>query len=133
MLTSTINFKNFHTKFKLKANLKKKLNFLIKENSDILKSLGKNYENNFNKKKLVKYKKFSNFRVIGMGGSILGTQAIYDFLKDKINKKFSFVNNLQSQNKINKKKKFTNIIVSKSGETIETIVNSNILIKKKRQ
>ena len=131
MLTSTINFKNFHTKFKLKANLKKKLNFLIKENSDILKSLGKNYENNFNKKKLVKYKKFSNFRVIGMGGSILGTQAIYDFLKDKINKKFSFVNNLQSQNKINKKKKFTNIIVSKSGETIETIVNSNILIKKK--
>ena len=66
-----------------------------------------------------------------MGGSILGTQAIYDFLKDKINKKFSFVNNLQSQNKINKKKKFTNIIVSKSGETIETIVNSNILIKKK--
>ena len=131
MLTSTINFKNFHTKFKLKANLKKKLNFLIKENSDILKSLSKNYENNFNKKKLVKYKKFSNFRVIGMGGSILGTQAIYDFLKDKINKKFSFVNNLQSQNKINKKKKFTNIIVSKSGETIETIVNSNILIKKK--
>jgi len=131
MLTSTINFKNFHTKFKLKANLKKKLNFLIKENSDILKSLGKNYKNNFNKKKLVKYKKFSNFRVIGMGGSILGTQAIYDFLKDKINKKFSFVNNLQSQNKINKKKKFTNIIVSKSGETIETIVNSNILIKKK--
>jgi len=58
MLTSTINFKNFHTKFKLKANLKKKLNFLIKENSDILKSLGKNYENNFNKKKLVKYKNF---------------------------------------------------------------------------
>jgi len=130
MLTSTINFKNFHTKFKLKVNLKKKLNFLIKENSDILKSLGKNYENNFNKKKLVKYKKFSNFRVIGMGGSILGTQAIYDFLKDKINKKFSFVNNLQPQNKINKEKKFTNIIVSKSGETIETIVNSNILIKK---
>ena len=130
MLTSTINFKNFHTKFKLKANLKKKLNFLIKENSDILKSLGKNYENNFNKKKLVKYKKFSNFRVIGMGGSILGTQAIYDFLKDKINKKFSFVNNLQPQNKVNKEKKFTNIIVSKSGETIETIVNSNILIKK---
>ena len=130
MLTSTINFKNFHTKFKLKANLKKKLNFLIKENTDILKSLGKNYENNFNKKKLVKYKKFSNFRVIGMGGSILGTQAIYDFLKDKINKKFSFVNNLQPQNKVNKEKKFTNIIVSKSGETIETIVNSNILIKK---
>jgi len=130
MLTSGINFINFKLSSKT-LSLKKKLNFLIKENNDILKSLGKNYENNFNKKKLVKYKKFSNFRVIGMGGSILGAQAIYDFLKDKINKKFLFVNNLQPQNKINKEKKFTNIIVSKSGETIETIVNSNILIKKR--
>ena len=131
MLTSRIDFKNFHTRIKSKKNLKKKLKSLIKENSEILKSLSKDYKNNFNKKKLVKYKKFSNFRVIGMGGSILGTQAIYDFLNNKINKKFSFVNNLQSQNKINKEKKFTNIIVSKSGETIETIVNSNILIKKR--
>ena len=131
MLTPRIDFKNFNTRVKSKTNLKKKLNSLIKENSDILKSLGKNYKNSFNKKKLAKYKKFSNFRVIGMGGSILGTQAIYDFLKDKINKKFSFVNNLQDQNKKIKEEKFTNLIVSKSGETIETIVNSNILIKKK--
>ena len=131
MLTPRIDFKNFNTRVKSKINLKKKLNSLIKENSDILKSLGKNYKNSFNKKKLAKYKKFSNFRVIGMGGSILGTQAIYDFLKDKINKKFSFVNNLQDQNKKIKEEKFTNLIVSKSGETIETIVNSNILIKKK--
>ena len=90
MLTLRIDFKNFHTRIKSKKNLKKKLKFLIKENSEILKSLSQNYKNNFNKKKLVKYKKFSNFRVIGMGGSILGTQAIYDFLNDKINKKFSF-------------------------------------------
>ena len=131
MLTPRIDFKNFNIRDKSKINLKKKLNSLIKENSDILKSLGKNYKNSFNKKKLAKYKKFSNFRVIGMGGSILGTQAIYDFLKDKINKKFSFVNNLQDQNKKIKEEKFTNLIVSKSGETIETIVNSNILIKKK--
>ena len=131
MLTSRIDFKNFHTRIKFKKNLKKKLKSIIKENSEILKSLSRNYKNNFNKKKLVKYKKFSNFRVIGMGGSILGTQAIYDFLNDKINKKFSFVNNLLSQNKKNKEKKIINLIVSKSGETIETIVNSNILIKKK--
>ena len=131
MLTLRIDFKNFHTRIKSKKNLKKKLKSLIKENSEVLKSLSLNYKNNFNKKKLVKYKKFSNFRVIGMGGSILGTQAIYDFLNDKINKKFSFVNNLLSQNKKNKEKKIINLIVSKSGETIETIVNSNILIKKK--
>ena len=131
MLTLRIDFKNFHTKVKSKKNIKKKLKSLIKENTEILKSLSRNYKNNFNKKKLVKYKKFSNFRVIGMGGSILGTQAIYDFLSNKINKKFSFVNNLLSQNKKNKEKKVINLIVSKSGETIETIVNSNILIKKK--
>jgi glucose-6-phosphate isomerase len=131
MLTSRIDFKNFHTRIKFKKNLQKKLKSIIKENSEILKSLSQNYKNNFNKKKLIKYKKFSNFRVIGMGGSILGTQAIYDFLSNKINKKFSFVNNLHPQSKKNKEKKVINLIVSKSGETIETIVNSNILIKKK--
>ena len=66
-----------------------------------------------------------------MGGSILGTQAIYDFLINKINKNFTFVNNLQSNIKKDNKKKFANLVVSKSGETIETIVNSNLLIKKK--
>ena len=131
MLTPRINFKNFNTKFKSKINLKEKLNFLIKENNEVLKSLGRNYKNNFSKKKLVKYKKFSNIRVIGMGGSILGTQAIYDFLKFKIKKNFSFVNNLQPNYIIEKKKKFLNLIVSKSGDTTETIVNSNLLIKKK--
>jgi glucose-6-phosphate isomerase len=131
MLTQRINFKNFQTKIKPKANLKKKLSLLIKENSEILKSLSKVYRNKFNKKKLIKYKKFSNFRVIVLGGSILGTQAIYDFLKDKINKNFSFINNLQPIKKKDKEKKFINLIVSKSGETIETIVNSNLLVKKK--
>ena len=131
MLTSTINFKNFNIKKKLNKNLKKKLKFLLKENNDILKSLGKNYKNTFNKKNLIEYKKFIYFRVIGMGGSILGTQAIYDFLINKINKNFTFVNNLQSNIKKDNKKKFANLVVSKSGETIETIVNSNLLIKKK--
>ena len=70
--------------------------------------------------------------MIGIGGSILGSQAIYDFLKKKIKKKFLFVDNLAS-NKNFKKKKMTNLIISKSGNTIETIVNSNILIKKKDQ
>ena len=36
-----------------------------------------------------------------MGGSSLGTQAIYDFLKHKIKKNFEFLDNL----KPNKKKK----------------------------
>ncbi len=129
MLTSGIDFLNF----KIKVNkflIKKKLISIIKEKNQILHSLGKNYNNNFNEKILTKYKKSSNFRVIGMGGSTLGTQTIYDFLKSKIKKNFSFIDNLQNTQKKDRKKKFTNIIVSKSGNTIETIVNFNILIKK---
>ena len=79
-----------------------------------------------------KYKKYSNFRIIGLGGSSLGTQAISQFLKNKIKKQFTFIDNLET--KIQKKfknKKYVNLIVSKSGNTIETIVNANILIKNK--
>ena len=129
MLTSGIDFLNFKIKVK-KFSIKQKLVSIIKEKNQILDSLGKNYNNNFNEKILRKYKKSSNFRVIGMGGSTLGTQTIYDFLKKKIKKNFSFIDNLQNTQKKNTKKKFTNIVVSKSGNTIETIVNFNILIKK---
>ena len=66
-----------------------------------------------------------------MGGSILGTKAIYEFLNHKIKKNFLFVDNLQNTNKKFKNKTFVNLVVSKSGNTIETIVNSNILLKKK--
>jgi glucose-6-phosphate isomerase len=67
-----------------------------------------------------------------MGGSSLGAQAIYDFFKDKVKKNFFFVNNLKARSdKIIKNE--VNLIVSKSGNTIETIVNSNILIKKKHK
>ena len=65
-----------------------------------------------------------------MGGSSLGTQAVYDFLKHKIKKNFIFINDLQNKQKKETKKSLTNLVVSKSGNTIETIVNSNILIKK---
>ena len=65
-----------------------------------------------------------------MGGSSLGTQAIYDFLEHKIKKKFEFLDNLKSQKK-KKKKRYLNLIISKSGNTTETIVNTNIFVKKK--
>ena len=65
-----------------------------------------------------------------MGGSTLGSHAIYDFLKHKVKKKFIFTDNLISSQKKDMKK-FTNIVISKSGNTTETIVNANILIKKK--
>ena len=130
MLTSSVNFTNFKIKAKT-SKVKQNLASIIKERNQVIESLSKNYKDSYNKSQVKKYKKFSDYRVIGMGGSILGTQTIYDFLKKKIKKKFLFVDNLQANKKRDKKKSFTNLIVSKSGNTIETIVNSNILIKKK--
>jgi glucose-6-phosphate isomerase len=132
MLTSEIKFSNF--KYKIKnTKIKKNLSDLIKKKNQIIESLGKNYKSSFNKKKLKKIKQSNNFRIIGMGGSSLGSHAIYDFLKDKIKKNFVFIDNLHSDTKIDKKNFFTNLIISKSGNTVETIVNSNILIKKKEK
>ena len=130
MLTTGISFINFKVKSKI-SRVKKELRFLINQKNQVIISLSKNYKNNFNKKILNKYKKFKNFQIIGMGGSILGAKAIYDFLKYKIKKNFLFVDNLQASQKLDKKKSFVNLIISKSGNTTETIVNANILIKKK--
>ena len=129
MFTSGIDLINFKQK-KHSLLVKKNLVLLLKSKNEVLNSLSQNYKNSFAKKILSKYKKVSNYRVIGMGGSTLGTQAIYDFLKYKIRNNFKFDDNLQAH-KIKEKKNFTNLIVSKSGNTIETIVNTNILIKKK--
>ena len=130
MITSGIFFKNFKIK-KINLKIKKKLQNFIKENDSVLHSLGKNYKDNFEKKNLLIYKNFKDIRVIGMGGSSLGTQAIYNFLKHKIKKNFLFIDNLLPNKKVQKKKKYLNLVVSKSGNTIETIINSNIYIKKK--
>jgi glucose-6-phosphate isomerase len=133
MLTSRISFKNFKSK-KIKSSLvRKKFTTLIKEKNEILKSLSKDYKNNFNHKNLKKLKKSFDYRVIGMGGSSLGAQAIYDFLKHKIKKRFFFIDNLKRNNLKKRNKNHNNLIISKSGNTIETIVNVNLLIKKEDQ
>ena len=129
MFLKEIDFKEFNLKKNL--SLKKKLNKILNKKNSVIESLGKNYKNSYDKKLLNKYKKSLNFRVIGMGGSILGTQAIYDFLRHKIKRKFEFINNLDSSLKNKIKKKYTNLIVSKSGNTIETITNVNLFVKKK--
>ena len=129
MLTSGINFINFKNN-KQSSLVKKNLISILKSKNEVLNSLSQNYKNSFTKKILQKYKKTLNYRIIGMGGSTLGTQTIYDFLSHKIKKKFIFIDNLQAHP--NKSKiKHDNLIVSKSGNTIETIVNANIHIKKK--
>ena len=129
MLSKNIRFKNF-TKKKFNKNLKVLFKKLIDKNSyddNVVKSFSKSYSYSFTKKQLKKYKKFNFFQIYGMGGSSLGIQAIYDFMKPKIKKKFYFFDNLDSKNKIIKtKSKSLNLIISKSGNTLETIVNENI-------
>ena len=128
MKNKNILFKNFKLD-KKNINTKKILIELLKEDNKILQSLSNNYSDSYTKKSLSKYKNFKNIRIIGMGGSSLGTRAIYSFLKHKIKKKLIFFDNLET-NKIKDKKKHLNLIVSKSGNTLETIVNSNIYINK---
>jgi glucose-6-phosphate isomerase len=128
MLTKNINLKSFKLK-KYNNKIKKYLDTVLKENNEVLKSLSKEYKNSYNKKTIIKFKKYSHIKVIGMGGSILGTESIYDFLKHKIKKNFCFINNLQSKIKYCDKKKYVNLVVSKSGNTLETISNSNVIIK----
>ena len=67
-----------------------------------------------------------------MGGSILGSEAIYNFLKDKIRKKIYFFDDIDEKKISDFKKKinFKNIlfiIISKSGNTVETLSNSYAL------
>ena len=132
MITKNIKFKNFKKKVstkKILIDLKK----FIKENNEIINSLGPTYKDNYNNKIIKKHKKFKDVNIIGMGGSTLGTESIYRFLKHKIKKNFTFFDNLNSNPIITKKKNGAlNLIVSKSGNTIETISNVNIILKKSK-
>tara|TARA_B100000965_G_scaffold404669_1_gene436160 strand:+ start:81 stop:1229 length:1149 start_codon:yes stop_codon:yes gene_type:complete len=130
MLSSNIQLKNFKIKTldkKTKKNLKK----LLGEKNEILNSLKSSYKYSYNKKLIKKNKREKFLSIIGMGGSILGSMAIHDFLKHKIKKKVMFYDNLESNPTINQKN--INIIVSKSGNTLETISNINFLLKKNQK
>jgi len=124
-------FKNF---LNIKNNKKIKKDFLnlLKDQPRFFETLKPTYKYSYSKKVISKYKKFSNIRIIGMGGSILGTEAIYNFLRKKIKKKLTFINNLNSNSDSFQDKNINlNLIISKSGNTLETIANANTLIKSK--
>ncbi len=95
--------------------------------NDVLNIFDKNFKFNFKLKDLKKFKTYKQIAVIGMGGSILGVEAINHFLKNKIKKKIYFFNDLNSENIFEIKKLQSNkilfIIISKSGNTTETIFN----------
>ena len=139
MKNQKIIYKNNIQKKYLKLSLNKKLNkkysVVLKNiianldtNKDVFHSLSNKFKFNFKKKDLHKFKKFQTVVVIGMGGSILGSEALYFFLKDKIKKKFLFFDDIH-EDKLKKfktkhdLKKVLFIAISKSGNTIETLSN----------
>ncbi len=128
MLSHNIKLKNFNFSKKNKK-IEKLCKKLISEKNEIIFSLKKDYPYSYETKNISKYKKYQNINLIGMGGSILGAKSIYSFLKKKIKKNFVFIDCFDE--KKNNKKKSLNLIISKSGNTLETIANANILLKKK--
>ena len=139
MKNQKIIYKNSIQKKYLNLSLNKKLNKKYSDilkniinnldtNKDVFHSLSNEFEFNFKKKDLHKFKKFQTVVVIGMGGSILGSETLYFFLKDKIKKKFLFFDDIHEDKLKEFKtthdlKKVLFIAISKSGNTIETLSN----------
>ena len=103
----------------------------INDKKDVFHSLSKKFNFDFKYSDLAKFNKYKSIILIGMGGSVLGAKALYSFCNNKIKKKFIFFDNLD-QIKIEKTKKEVDlknslfILVSKSGNTLETLINSNL-------
>ena len=132
MISKNVILKNFKVKnIKTSTNsiIKKNISKEIKNRKNLLNSLSRSYKYSYNKKDLSSLKNFKEINLIGMGGSTLGTEAIYSFLNQKVKKKINFFNNLDNFQKKNNKKS-CNIIVSKSGNTLEVATNINLFIKK---
>ena len=139
MINNNLKFKNYfqlkHFKKKSSKKLSGKFEKIFRETESeafdptkTVYTLNKEFNFNFKIKDLKKFQKFQTVAIIGMGGSILGAEAIYNSFKNKIKKKFYFFNNLNEDEVTNFKKeinlsKVLFIIISKSGNTVETISN----------
>ena len=121
--------KNCIKKFSKNFNkIFEEINNDINDSNKTLNMLSNNFEFSIKIKNLQKFKKYKSIAMIGMGGSILGAEAITKFLEKKIKKKIYFFDNLDLKqiSDFKKKKNFNNIlflIISKSGNTIETLSN----------
>ena len=138
-MIKNINYKSLFPKKYYKKNEEKKILARFKreyekilENVDkpnnIFYMLNKKFHYNFKQKELGQFKKYKNIIIIGMGGSILGAETIYQFLKKKIKKNVTFLDNIDFEKIETLKKKINNkdylfLVISKSGNTVETISN----------
>lgn len=97
MNKNNLTFKNCIQKKYLKNDILKKLSKLyqskilevsneIESSQKTLSILSSKFKFNFDVKDLSRFKLFNTIVIIGMGGSILGSEAIYGFLKKKLKK-----------------------------------------------
>lgn len=106
-LSTKIRYKNNSLKKlskefnKIYFNVKNEIN----EKNTTLSVLSKKFKFNFKIKDLKKFKKFKTLAIIGMGGSILGSMAIHNFLETKIKKKVYFFDDINEKKIIDFKKK----------------------------
>ena len=136
MFSKKIKITCFNLKKKNDKRIKRLFSEILqkkKSNYKIIDTFSNNYQYSFDKKKIFRLKKkYKEISVFGLGGSSLCIKAIYDFLRSKIRKKVHFFDNLDAT----VSKKITNknldIIISKSGSTLETIVNQNIFSRSKK-
>ena len=129
------NIQDIHLDKKILKKLSKDFEKIFKEikhdsesEKNTLNVLSNKFKFNFNFKDLKKFKKFKSIAIIGMGGSILGIEAISGFLEKKLNKKIYFFDNINFNKNLNfiKKEKLIKtlfLVISKSGNTIETLSN----------
>ncbi len=134
MFSKKIKISCFNLKKKNNKNIKNLLSEILQKKFDyrLIETFSNKYQYSFNQKKISKFKKYKTISIFGLGGSSLCIKAIYDFLRFKIRKKVYFFDNLDVMVPKIDKNKNLDIIISKSGSTLETIVNQNIFSNSKK-
>ena len=135
MFSKKIKITCFNFKKRNNQKIKKLFSEILKKKNSsyrVINTFSNNYKYSYDKKKIARYHKYKTISIFGLGGSSLCIKAIYDYLGFKIRKKVYFYDNLDiSVPKIDKNKNL-DIIISKSGSTLETIVNQNIFSNSKK-
>ncbi len=118
-----------------KNNLRKCLeifkNLLNNKENFFLNTLSEGYQKSlFLKRIFLKKRIHKNILIVGMGGSVLGTKMLSSFFG--LDRNYYFLDSLNNStvNNFIKKdlSKFSIFIISKSGQTLETLTNCNIIL-----
>ena len=139
MKINLFNFlKNNSTSYKKNYRKCSKIfkDLLINKENFFFNTLSAKYQKTLSsKKKILKRKLHKNILVIGMGGSVLGSRMFSSFFG--LDKNYYFLDNLNNSviNDFIKKdlSKFSIFIISKSGKTLETLTNCNIILNNLRK